>query len=159
MCHLTGLVKRSLDHPSERLPQPDAFKPHPIIYPYLIGSDGNLRAAEIGITWAGSDTFLHGVKVVEPDVAGRPARPQPYQPARDHGGCDMPTPRQPPTLPTCLEVPNACAPLRQTPQENRQGYRPAAPIQRFNNKSLNWPSWFRHIKEPYNWCPTSMRQL
>ena len=30
--------------------------------------------------------------------------------------------------------------------DNRQGYRPAAPIQRFNNKTLNWPSWFRHFK-------------
>ena len=29
--------------------------------------------------------------------------------------------------------------------EARQGYRPAAPIQRFNNKSLNWSAWFRHF--------------
>ena len=97
MCDLTGLVKRSLDRPSERLPQPDAFKldgfkPHPIIRPDLIDNDGNLRATDIGITWAGSDTFLHGVKVVGPDVAGQPARAQPatstpYQPVRDHGGC------------------------------------------------------------------------
>ena len=29
MCDLTGLVKRSLDHPPERLPQLDTFKPHP----------------------------------------------------------------------------------------------------------------------------------
>ena len=27
----------------------------------------------------------------------------------------------------------------------RKTDRPAAPIQRFNNKSLNWPSWFRHF--------------
>ena len=27
-----------------------------------------------------------------------------------------------------------------------QSYRPAAPIQRFNNKSLNWPAWFRHFR-------------
>ena len=30
--------------------------------------------------------------------------------------------------------------------ESRQGYRPAAPIQRFNNKSLNGPAWFRHFR-------------
>ena len=30
--------------------------------------------------------------------------------------------------------------------EARQGYRPAAPIQRFNNKSLNWPALFRHFR-------------
>ena len=33
-----------------------------------------------------------------------------------------------------------------SPPEARQGYRPAAPIQRFNNKSLNWPAWFRHFR-------------
>ena len=37
-------------------------------------------------------------------------------------------------------------PLHQNAQEGRQGYRPAAPIHRFNNKSLNWPSWFRHFR-------------
>ena len=61
ICDLTGLVKRSLDPLSGRLPQPDAFQPHPIIHPDLIDNNGNLRATYIGITWAGSDTFLHGV--------------------------------------------------------------------------------------------------
>ena len=61
---LTGLVKRSLDRPVEHLPQqdafePDAFKPHPIIQQDLIDSDGSLRATDIGITWEGSETFLH----------------------------------------------------------------------------------------------------
>ena len=148
VCYLTGLVKRSLDPSSGRLPQPDAFQPHPIIRPDLIDNNGNLRATNIGIT---SDTFLHGVKVVGPDVAEqltgpRPATSTPYQPVRDHVGCNMSTPRQPPTLPPCLEIPDMCTPLRRPPQENRQGYRPAAPIQRFNNKSLNWPSWFRHFR-------------
>ena len=36
--------------------------------------------------------------------------------------------------------------IRRPPQEIRQGYCPAAPIQRFNNKSLNWPAWFRHFR-------------
>ena len=36
--------------------------------------------------------------------------------------------------------------VRRPPPEVRQGYRPAAPIQRFNNKSLNWPAWFRHFR-------------
>ena len=114
----------------------------PIIRPDFINNDGNLRATDIGITWAGSDTFLHGVKVVGPDVAGQPARPQPatstpYQPVRYHGGCDLSTPRQPSTIPTCLEIPDTCTPLCRNAQEGRQGYRPAAQIQRFNNKSLN----------------------
>ena len=50
----------------------------------------------------------------------------------------------PPVQPSCLEVTDR--PLHQTTQESRQAYRPAAPIQRFNNKSLNWPSWFCHFK-------------
>ena len=36
--------------------------------------------------------------------------------------------------------------MRRPSTETRQGYRPAAPIQRFNNKSLNWPAWFRHFR-------------
>ena len=121
MCDLTGLVKRRLDRPLEHIPQPDAFKPdtfkpHPIIRSDLIGSDGNLRATYIGITWEGSETFLHGVKVVGKDVAGQPTRPRPamstpYQPVRDHGGCNMSTPRQPPTIHMCLEIPDTCTPL------------------------------------------------
>ena len=66
LCYLNVLVKRSLDHPSGHLPRPDASRPHPIIPQDLMDNDGNLRATDIGITWAGSDTFLHGVKVVGP---------------------------------------------------------------------------------------------
>ena len=116
------------------------------------GTDnGNLRATDIGITWTGSDTILHGVKIVGPDITEQPTGPRPatstpYQLVRDHVGCDMSTPRQPPTLPPCLEISDTCTPLRRPPQDNRQVYRPAAPIQRFNNKSLNWPSSFRHFR-------------
>ena len=42
----------------------------------------------------------------------------------------------------CLEVPDA--PSHR--QEGRQSYRPAEPIQLFNNKSLNWLAWFRHFR-------------
>ena len=42
--------------------------------------------------------------------------------------------------PACLETPDT--PLHRIGQEGRQGYRPAAPIQRFNNKLLNWLAWF-----------------
>ena len=41
-----------------------------------------------------------------------------------------------------------------SPPEARQGYRPAAPIQRFNNKSLNGPAWFRHfcaVADVHSW--------
>ena len=43
-----------------------------------------------------------------------------------------------------INRPTGDHPHRPSP-EARQGYRPAAPIQRFNNKSLNWPAWFRHF--------------
>ena len=82
---------------------------------------------------------------------GQPTRPRsatstPYQPVRDHGGCNRSIPRQPTTIPRCLEIPDTCTPLRRINQECRQGYRPVAPIQRFNNKSLNWSCWFRHFR-------------
>ena len=145
--NLTRLVKETLDRPASHQPHMDAVTPHPIVRLDLIDDKGNLRATDIGITWQGSDTFLHGVKVVgpnavEPPLRSRPATSTPYTPVREHVSCHMSTP--PLVQPSCLEV--ADRPLHRITQESRQGYRPAAPIQRFNNKSLNWPSWFRHFK-------------
>ena len=110
-------------------------------------NEGNLRAADIWITWEGSDTFLHGFRIVGPgrtELPGRhrPSTSTPYQLVREHGACDMSTPRQLLGQPVCLEVPDA--PFRR--QEGRQSYPPAAPIQCCNNKSLNWPAWFRYIR-------------
>ena len=147
VCDLTGLVKRSLDPSVGHPPQPRAFQPQPIIRPELIDDNGNLRATDIEITWTGSETFLHGVEIVGPDVTDHTNTiSTPYQPVRDHVGCNLSTPRQLPTLAPCLKIPDTCTPLRRPHQNNRQGYRPAAPIQRFNNKSLNWPSWFRYFQ-------------
>ena len=56
------------------------------------------------------------------------------------------TTAQPPTPLTPVLVPDADSHARRPSPEVRQGYRPAAPIQRFNNKSLNWPAWFRHFR-------------
>ena len=63
---LTALVERSLDCPAAQRSRPDAALGHPIIQLDLIDNEGNLRAEDIGITWEGSDTFLHGVRVVGP---------------------------------------------------------------------------------------------
>ena len=117
MYDLTGLVKMSL-------PQPDAFPATST--PYQPSTMPYHTSPPSSIPYQHTST--------------------PYQPMRDHGGCDMSTPRQPQTLPTCLEIPDTCTPLCQAPQENRQGYQPVALIQQFNNKSLNWPSWFRHFR-------------
>ena len=90
---LTGLVERSLDRPATQRSRPDAAQGHPIIQPDLIDSEGNLHAEHIGITWEGSDTFLHGVRVVGPGAARIPGRQcpstsTPYQPVREHAACD-----------------------------------------------------------------------
>ena len=108
---LTGLVERSLDRPAKR-PQPDAATKHPIIQHDLIDNEENLRAADIEITWEGSDTFLHGVRVIGPVAAElpeghRPSTSTPYQPVREYIACDLLTPRQPLVRPVCLEVQDA----------------------------------------------------
>ena len=74
---LTGLVEKSLDRPAVQRPQQDAVTPHPIIQQDLIDNEGNVRAADIGITWQGSETFLHGVRVVRPSAVELPGRPRP----------------------------------------------------------------------------------
>ena len=144
---LSKLVKLSLEGRQPQQPREETGRPHPIIRPDLIDSRGNLRATDIGITWQGVDTFLHGVRVVRPgedieDTRPRPATSTPYPPVREHPSCGMSTPR--PLRPVCMEIPET--PTHRTGQEGRLGYRPAAPIQRFNNKSIGWPAWFRHFK-------------
>ena len=144
---LTRLVRESLDGWPPQRPQTETGRPHPIIRSDLIDDRGNLRAADIGITWQGGDTFLHGVQVVGTNedtqhIRPRPATSTPYSPVREHPPCDMSTPRS--THPVCLESP--ATPAHRTGQEGRPGYRPAAPIQRFNNKTISWPAWFRHFK-------------
>ena len=152
-------------------------RPQPALREDVMDRDGNLRGADIGITWEGNDTFLHGVRVVGPDPSGRPgmrpAMSTPHQPIERRERDDSPstvhqqtrpvmsTPYRPmvgqdrdlgassvrPLAPEMIMVtPEVDNQMRRSPTENRQGYRPAAPIQRFNNKSLNWPAWFRHFR-------------
>ena len=68
---------------------PAPTRPHPVIRTNVLDEDGNLRAADIEITWAGNETFLHGVRVVGPSPPRPsgigPAMSTPYQPTRDHG--------------------------------------------------------------------------
>ena len=144
IANLTRLVKEAVDRPAPHRPHRNTAAPHAVVPPDLIDADGNLRAADIGITWQGSETFLHGVKVVVPHVTGPPLRSQPATSThvREHAPCHMSSP--PPVQPSCVEIPDRH--IHWTTHDNRQGYRPAAPIQRFNNKTLNWPSWFHHFK-------------
>ena len=105
---LTKLVRESLDGRPPQRPQTETGRPHPIIRSDLIDDRGNLRAADIGITWHGGDTFLHGVRVVRTNedtehIRPRPATSTPYSPVREHPPCGMSTPRS--THPVCLETP------------------------------------------------------
>ena len=70
----------------------------------------------------------------------------PYQPMGAQDQENTSTTVLPPTPRTPEVAPEADIHIRRPPPETRQGYRPAAPIQRFNNKSLNWPAWFRHFR-------------
>ena len=121
---LTRLVRESLDGRPPQRPQTETGRPHPIIRSDLIDDRGNLRAADIGITWQGRDNFLHGVRVVTHQIRPRPATSTPYSPVREHPPCGMSTPRS--THPVCLEIP--ATPAHRTGQEGRPHYRPAAPI-------------------------------
>ena len=123
-------------------------RPHPTIQADVMDGDGNLRAADIGITWEGNETFLHGVKVVGPQfprpVGPGPVMSTPYPQEDKEDRSNSSTTAQPPTPAIPVLVSDTDGHVRRPPPEVRQGYRPAAPIQRFNNKSLNWPAWFRH---------------
>ena len=172
-------------------------RPQPVLREDVIDGDGNLWAADIGITWEDNETFIHGVRVVGPGPSRRPGmRPAMSTPQQPMGGRHrddspstghqqtqpvMSTPYLPtlgqdrddspstvhqqtqpvmstpyrPTLGHDRDLgPSSVRPVtpevdyqtRRPPTETRQGYRPAAPIQRFNNKSLNWPAWFRHFR-------------
>ena len=47
-------------------------RPHPVLSEDVVDGEGNLRAADIGITWEDNETFLHGVRVVGSGPSGRP---------------------------------------------------------------------------------------
>ena len=152
-------------------------RPQPVLREDVVDRDGNLRGADIGITWDDNETFLHGVRVVRPDSSIQPgmrlAMSTPHQPMggrdrddfpstvhqqtrpvmstpyRPTGGQDrdLGTPSTRPLTPETITVtPEVDIQMRRPPTDTRQGYRLAAPIQRFNNKSLNWPAWFRHFR-------------
>ena len=150
---LTAMVKEYGESPSATRPY---GPPTPKINTDVLDGEGNLRAADIGVTWANGETFLHGVRVVGSEITGPtgrvPIMSTPY-PERSDGGQVTPPltgrPSSPETIEFGPEIITVTRPAEQSYRpaaEPRQGYRPAAPIQRFNNKSLNWPAWFRHFR-------------
>ena len=169
--NLSRLVKQSREDQEEtRAYTHEDTGPHPRIRPELLDARGNLRARDIGITWQDGDTFLHGVRITGQrddmeDNHRRPATAAPYPPcpeeleyarrqpvmstpcqqSRGHPSGDTSTPGFP--RPVCIEMSDTPAHHFTGPrQEGRPAHRPAAPIQRFNSKSIGWPAWFRHFR-------------
>ena len=154
LADLTAMVKEYGESPAATRPYGPST---PKMDADVLDGDGNLRAADIGITWADDETFLHGVRIVGskfPRPTGHePVMSTPY-PGRGNDGQVTPSmtgrPSSPDTIEFGPEITTVDRPaaehLHRPATESRQGYRPAAPIQRFNNKSLNWPAWFRHFR-------------
>ena len=168
---LSRLVKQSWEDQEEtRAHSHEGTGPHPRIRPELLDGGGNLRAQDIGITWQDGDTFLHGVRITGQrddmeDNHRRPATAAPYPPcpeeledARRRPAMSTPYPQSHGHLsgdtsttgfrrPVCIEMSDTPAHHFAGPrQEGRPAHRPAAPIQRFNSKTIGWPAWFRHFR-------------
>ena len=168
---LSRLVRQSREDPEEsRADTWEETRPHPQIRPELLDGGGNLRARDIGITWEDGDTFLHGVRITGQrddmednrrrpakaapyppcqeeleDARRQPAMSTPYQQSHEHPPGGTSTPGFP--RPVCIEMSDTPAHHFAGPrQEGRPAHRSAAPIQRFNSKSIGWPAWFRHFR-------------
>ena len=90
----------------------------------------------------------------------QPVMSTPCQQSHGHPSGDTSTPGFP--RPVCIEMSDTPAhhftgprqEMSDTPahhfagprQEGRPAHRPAAPIQRFNSKSIGWPAWFHHFR-------------
>ena len=159
LADLTAMVKEYGSSPAATRPYGSPTPTvglRPAMQADVLDDDGNLRAADIGITWVDNETFLHGVRVVgvkfSRPTGQEPVMSTPYLRGRNDDRSSSPMTGQPPS-PEGFEFgqqtisnarPASDHPHRPSP-EARQGYRPAARIQRFN-KSLNWPAWFRHFR-------------
>ena len=168
---LSRLVMQSREDQEERRADTwEETRPHPRIRPELLDGGGNLRVRDIGITWQDGDTFPHGVRITgqrddmednrrRPATAApyppcqeelenarhQPAMSTPYQQSHGHPPGSTSTPGFP--RPVCIEMSDTPAHHFAGPrQEGRPAHRPAAPIQRFNSKSIGWPAWFRHFR-------------
>ena len=155
LADLTTMVKEYGSSPAATQPygsSPPTTRPRPAMQADVLDADGNLRAADIGITWEDNETFIHGVRVVGPNFSRptgqefEPVMSTPYPQGGDGDRNSSSMITQPPTPVTPVIVPDGNVHLHRLSPETRQGYRSATPIQWFNTKSLNWPAWFRHSR-------------
>ena len=177
LADLTAMVKEyssSLEATRPYGPSPITTRPHPTIQADVMDGEGNLRAADIGITWEGNETFLHGVRVVGPH-SPRPAGPgpimsTPYPREREDDRSNSSTTAQPPTPVTpvlvldmdvhvCLILLGKCVRdidrlhlskgSTTNPSTGRCGFV-------ISGRSLTSMAGTRN-RERYNWCPTSTK--
>ena len=103
LADLTAMVKEYGASPAATRPY---GPPTPKIQTDVLDEDGNLRAADIGITWADNETFLHGVRIVGtkiPRPAGHePVMSTPY-PERGTDGQVTPSMTGRPSSPETIE--------------------------------------------------------
>ena len=76
LADLSKIVRENGLSPTNRRPQL-------VLQEDVMDGDGNLRGADIGITWEDNKTFLHGVRVVGPDPSRRPSM-RPAMSTRHH---------------------------------------------------------------------------
>ena len=72
LADLTAMVREYGSSPEATRPygrSQGTIRPHSTIQADVMDGEGNLRAADIGITWEGNETFLHGVRVVGPQFS------------------------------------------------------------------------------------------
>ena len=72
LADLTTMVREYGSSPAATQPygsSPPTTRPRPAMQADVLDADGNLRAADIGITWEDNETFLHGVRVVGPNFS------------------------------------------------------------------------------------------
>ena len=124
LADLTAMVKEYGSSPAATQPYgpptPTA-RPRPAMQADVLDADGNLRAADIGITWEDNETFLHGVRVVGPKFS----RPTPYPRGGNDDRSSSSMTTQPPSPETPVIRPEREVHLHRSSPEARQGYRPA----------------------------------
>ena len=118
LADLTTMVRECGSSPAATQPYgppTPAARPRPAMQADVLDADGNLRAADIGITWEDNETFLHGVRVVGPKFS----RPTGHLDG-DRNSSSMIT--QPPTPGTPVIPPDRDVHLHRPSPEARQGY-------------------------------------
>ena len=141
--------------------------PHPRIRQELLDAEGNLQGTGYWDLVAGRrdlsawcpDNGTEGRQGGQPSTRAAPYPPcpeeledarrqrmsTPYQQNHEHPPSGMSTPGF--QRPVCIEMSDTPTHHFAGPrQEGRPAHRPAAPIQRFNSKTIGWPAWFRHFR-------------